>query len=430
MMRSRWLLLSGAVFGLSLVVVTARSALQGMTVGGKVPVFEVRRGAFIRKVTAEGNLEAVKATPLVAPMEAEGPLKIAWIVPDGSRVKADDIVVRFDPTDMERMLRDGQAEQRTAQSKIQGKTAVADGVIHNLDRDAEMARTELEYSSRFQSKDPEVFSRTQIIESEIDQRLAAERVANAEAVREIQEKLTKVDIDLLAIDRTKAELRIGQARKGLHALEVRAPHDGIVVLKRQWRGVPKVGDSAWSGMPLAEIPQLDVMEAVVFVLEADAGGLAVGRPATVVLEARLDRAYNAKVKKVAALAKPRVGWIPVQYFEVTLDLERTDPEIMKPGQRVRATLVLEEKQDVFSVPRAAVIEMEGKKVVYRRKGWGFEPVDVTLGPSALGNVVVLTGIEDGDVLALRDPTRPSGESSPQEGPGPAVPTRSAARGAP
>jgi len=428
-MGSRRLLLLGGGVGVGLAVVTALSALHGMTAGDRVPVFKVRRGAFIRKVTAEGNLRAVKATPLVAPMEAEGPLKIAWIVPNGSPVKADDVVVRFDPTDMEKMLADGQAERATAESKIQGKTAEADGIIHNLDRDAEMARTELEYSSRFQSKDPEIFSRTQIIESEIDQRLTTQRVENAEAVRKIREKLSKVDIDLLAIDRHKAEIRIGQARKGLAALEVRAPHDGIVVLKRHWRGVPEVGDSAWSGMPLAEIPRLDTMEVVVFVLEADAGGLAAGRPATIVLEARPDEAYNAKVEKVAALAKPRVGWIPVQYFEVTLALERTDPEIMKPGQRVQATLVLEEKQNVLSVPRAAVIDADGKRLVYRRKGWGFEPVDVTLGPSALGNVVVLTGIEEGDVLALRDPTRPFEESHPQEGPGPASSPRSAARAA-
>ena len=37
---------------------------------------------------------------------------------------------------------------------------------------------------------------------------------------------------------------------------------------------------------------------------------------------------------------------------------------------------------------------------------GFSPVDVTLGPAALGKVVIETGLKEKDVVALRDPTAP------------------------
>ena len=89
---------------------------------------------------------------------------------------------------------------------------------------------------------------------------------------------------------------------------------------------------------------------------------------------------------------------------------------MKPGQRVRATVLLESKDDVLSVPREAVIDEEGgARIVYRRSGGEFEPVKVRLGSSALGRVVIADGLEEGDVIALGDPTEP--ESGQETGNG-------------
>lgn len=388
-------------------------SLKGLVDSRGVPVFEVDRESFHRSVVAEGNLKAVDATPLTAPVEAQGPLKIAWIAPDGSRVAAGDVVVRFDPTDKEKELADGKADRATADEKIVKREAEQKATLRNLDRDAGHSRLELERARTFQSKDPEIFSRVEIIESQIDENLASRRVEHATSTRETKESLSRTDLALLAIERHKADLKIRQGERGLRSLEMTAPHDGILTLERDWRGnTPRVGETVWSGEPLAEIPDLTAMEAEVFVLEADAGGLTTGLPATVMLEAQPDRVYNAKVRRVDALAKPRFRGVPVQYFGLTLELERTEPAVMKPGQRLRATLALDERKDAFAVPREAIFEKDGKKIVYRRRGFAFEVVEVTLGPSALGRVVVERGLEKGDLIALRDPTRPAEEVRP------------------
>jgi RND family efflux transporter MFP subunit len=269
-----------------------------------------------------------------------------------------------------------------------------------------------------------------MIESEIDERLAGERKDHAEEVREIRRDLGGVELDLLGIERRKAEIKVQQAQEGLAELEVRAPHDGIFVLKEVWGRVPEVGAMVWGGNPIAEIPQLDVMDAEVFVLEADAAGLEVGLPAKVSLEAHPGRVYEATVKKVDALAKRRFNQVPVQYFAVTLELERTDPEVMKPGQRVNATLSLDERENAVTVPRQAVFEHEGRTVVYARRGGDLEPVEVELGPTSLGRVVIESGLEEGERIALCDPTRPARQpeaKEPGDQPGPTGTARSAAR---
>jgi len=371
---------------------------------GGVPTLVVARAPFARRVVAEGNLEAAEATPVTAPVDAEGQLKVAWLVPDGSHVKKNDVVVRFDPSEMERSLSDGISDRTTAESRIAGTRADTAGTIRNLERDARLARKELAAADRFKVDDPDVFSRQEIIRSEIDRDLAQKRIDTSDSVRSIREEVAKVDLDLLDIERRKAGIAIDRATKGLEALEIKAPHDGILVYKRDWRGdVTKVGDTVWPGEPVGEIPDLATMQAKVYVLEADAGGLAPGLPATVVVEAHPGREFPAKIKKVDTLAKRRTGWIPVQYFGATLELDATDAAVMKPGQRVRAVLSLDRQPDAISIPRNAVFEKDGKTVVYKRGGSGFAAVAVELGPAAVGRVVVTSGLNAGDVIALRDP---------------------------
>jgi multidrug efflux pump subunit AcrA (membrane-fusion protein) len=44
-------------------------------------------------------------------------------------------------------------------------------------------------------------------------------------------------------------------------------------------------------------------------------------------------------------------------------------------------------------------------VVYVQRGWEFEPVEVKLGVAALGRVVIESGLEEGDLIALQNPLR-------------------------
>jgi hypothetical protein len=185
-----------------------------------------------------------------------------------------------------------------------------------------------------------------------------------------------------------------------------APHDGLLLLEKKWTGETAfVGDSVWPGQKIAEIPDLSELEGKVFVLEADAGGLKPGLIARLSIEGRPGQNHAAKVKRVDALAKPREPQSPVKYFETILSLEKTVPEFMKPGQRVRAVIELEAADGVIAIPRGALFEKDGQRVVYRREGGGFVPVEVTVGRNSVALVVIEKGLRDGDRVALRDPSR-------------------------
>lgn len=370
-----------------------------------VPTYTAEPAQFARRVTAEGVLKAVKATPVSAPMNVPQSLRIASIADDGALVKKDDVVVTFDPTDFQKDLLGGNEDRASVTNKV-SKTVTLAGVTRvNLKRDANQAQDELIAAKQFKFDDAEVFSRYQRIESEIDQTLAGDKKEHAENVLGVRDKLSKADRDLLTIEEKKAGLKIRNAQQGLNALELRAPYDGILVLQRDWRGdIPRVGNNVWPGQTLGEIPDLHAMKAEVFVLEADAAGVAVGQKASVRLESNPSVPYSGKITQVDKLARPRFRGVPVQYFGVTVALDRTEPAVMKPGARVRAVLEIENRANVFSIPRQAVFEKEGKKLVYRKRDSHFEAVPVEIASSTPGRVVVTKGIARGDELALRDPT--------------------------
>lgn len=393
-----------------------------------VPVVRVERGDFVHEIQVEGMLRAETATPLTVPrLPRSGPMKLAWTAPDGSRVEKDDVVVRFDATELEKELHAGQADRKKAVNRRRQKEVEEGTALENLERDAHMAELQLEHSRSFQSTDTELYSRTEIIESAIDQELATQRKEHATESRALRQRSGRVELELLDLQRERADIAIERAEAGLDALEIRAPHDGIFVLTRRYGYAPQVGEQVYPGQPIGELPQLDRMKAVVYVLEADAGGVEPGVPARVVLESHPRDVHAGRVRNVAAVATRRTRYSPVQYFEVEVELERTDAEIMKPGQRVRATLVLQDQEDVITVPRDAVFrDATDQRIVHRASGGEFEPVVVELGATALGRVVVRSGLSEGDVIALVDPDRPlavGAREQPATGSGP-LPTGS------
>jgi HlyD family secretion protein len=417
------------VTGIAAVAVIARAAFFGIGAEDKnIPVFEVKAERFSRTVSAEGYLRPVKATPLTAPGEGRSML-IGWLAEDGAAVKKGEVVIRFDSNDVVRALADGKDDQAAALTRIQKERQSVDSALAERTRTAALTTEEIKRARELGKKDPRFFPRTEVIESEIDEALLGERLKQTQRARQVEQQLGKSRVALIAVDRQKVELQLAEANRTLKALEVRAPHDGIFVIQR-WGWTQRVlqaGDRAFPGMRIAEVATSDRMDAEISVLEADAGGLASGKRALLVLDARPDVTWKGKVKKVDPFPKPKSPEVPAQYFGAILSMEG-DTSKLKPGQRLQATLILDEVPQALVVPRQAVFQKDEGSFVHRRQGWrgGFVPEQVTLGPGTVGRVVVIKGLNPGDVIALRDPSKTADEavaspSGQRMGPGRAPP---------
>jgi HlyD family secretion protein len=377
-----------------------------------VPVFEVRPAPFVRTISAEGTLRPVKASPLTAPGEGRS-LIIAWLAEDGATVKKGDLVIRFDNDEAARALADGRDDHAAALARIDRERQQVGHALNERARTAALTKDEIAEAKELGKKDPRYFPRNEVIESEIDEALLTARLQQTEVAAGVEKRLGESRVALLAVDRQKADIQSKKAADMLRSMEVRAPHDGTVVLQRWGWGqrILQAGDRAFPGMRIAEVTMGDRMEAEVMVLEADAGGLVPGQRATVVLDARPDVPWQAKVKKVDPFPKAKHPDVPTQYFGAVLELEG-DTSAVKPGQRLEAKVVLDEVAEALVVPRQAVFRDQTGAYVHRlrRFGLGFEQARVSLGPGTVGRVAVTGGLQSGDRIALRDPRRSADEA--------------------
>lgn len=400
-------------------VVEKSAALEKAEIGAALPrepdvgVFLVVRSDFTHRVSAEGNLRATETTKISVPPTVRRRVRLAWIAAEGALLEQGDLVARFDSKTFESNLQEAEADLSSTGYEMARTEADSDIKLGEYDRDSSVADLELGFAERYELTDESIFSRNEIVEGAIDQELAQARLDHAQAMGGIQRELTATELAILEIEKRKANLKIEEARTGLGSLEVRAPHRGLLRLTRSRNGEsPTVGGEMWRGQEIGELPALEAMEAEVFVLEADAGGLVEGKPATVVVEAHPETVHAAIISRLEALAKPRFRGSPVQYFGVTLSFETTDLEVMKPGQRVRATLTLDALDAALVVPRQAVFQDGDRFWVYRREGSVFEAVQVEIGASSAALMVIAGGLAEGDVVALSEPP---GTESPLDG---------------
>ena len=93
---------------------------------------------FERTIPAEGYLKAEQATPITAP-PGNGRLKIAWIKDNGSSVKKGEVVVRFDRSEFERDLENGESDKKVANAKLGSEKLQSSNARANRERSADLA---------------------------------------------------------------------------------------------------------------------------------------------------------------------------------------------------------------------------------------------------------------------------------------------------
>jgi HlyD family secretion protein len=398
-------------------VLVLASATRCIDAPARVPTHVVGREPFRNEVLAFGRLRAVNSTPITVPPDLDQPMRIAWLAPTGP-VKRGDPVVIFDPTEIERQEQDGLSNRASAESKKRKAMAEGHRNQRELDLDHAVAVEQLRRAEDVEPADEQIFPRSTIIEGRIDRQLLQKRLSTNEAKREPARQLSEADVALADIERRKADVLVKQAARSLKSLKVVAPHDGILVFPLSWREeAAAVGDTVWAGQPVAELPDLTALEARVFVFEGDAGGLAVKKKAVVEIEGQPGLRFESEVSQVDALAKTQDRQSPVKFFETTIPLPSTAVSL-KPGQRVRALILVDDLRDAITIPRGALFEKDGRRIVYRLEGGRFTAVEVVVGRRSIGRVVVEKGLVPGDRIALNDPEpRPASAGEPAKAPG-------------
>ena len=187
---------------------------------------------------------------------------------------------------------------------------------------------------------------------------------------------------------------------------MRAPHDGVFVYEKNCGGLQvDVGTTVFPGNKIASIPNLDNMEAVLKVQEAEAVGLSRGQQVDLVIDAYPDRSLTGTVTGISATAQPIERDNPVKYFTVTVGLEQADPDWITPDAQVQARIHISKIDDTIAIPNQALFREQEQDWVWIRNGTKFELQKVTLGTRGANRSQVTNGLKTGDEIALYLPEK-------------------------
>jgi hypothetical protein len=159
----------------------------------------------------------------------------------------------------------------------------------------------------------------------------------------------------------------------------------------------QTGDSARAGQAVAQIPDLHHWEVSANIPELDRGHLNPGQKVTVRAAALAGRQFAGHIKSLGGTTGP--PWN--RSFECRIALDEAGPEL-RPGMSSNLVITVESLDNVLWVPSQAVFEVDGRTFVYLRGPEGFVPHDVALVRRSESQAV-LTGIREGDLVALSNP---------------------------
>ena len=400
------LLVAGVlIFGYRDVLSTRVNKLVMPTEEDPVPIASLSKQPFRLTVPTIGEIIGLGSTPVTTPATPSGSLKVAWLIPEGSFVAAGDPVIRYDSTDARLNLERQQNTLSANQERTKittGKNSTDEKVL-GLDRqDAEM---EYDYVMTVLPEDETIFAKWDIIEAKIDAGFAKERVGFLKNKTRTQQRIARSDQQILAIEKNQAQAEMSVAERTLNSLELKSPSAGLVLYRRDHRRDPQVGDESFPGQVLVEIVDLAVLQARVYVLERDGGRLAKGQEVVIRLDAVPEKEFHGSVRSAATIAQPLERNSPLRYFSCDVSISDAGADIkrIRPGMSLRGEVVLTKYDQCFVVPASAVTIKDKESVVYLQKGKTFVPKTVTTGLNSHGQAVILAGVEDGEVIALRNP---------------------------
>lgn len=393
---------------ISLLVLSGLLILVQVSCGGgdivKFTTVTVEKARFEITIPAVGELEAVTSTPIKVPVRVRGRQTIAWLAPENSVVKKGETVARFDAA----WYRDRVKRETYGIAKldldIRKRKGELDKERTDLQSEVDIMEVEKQLAEIYSARDEELYSLNEIIDDAISLEYLKTKTTHYQKKRGQLDRKITAEMQLLQLKRQTDEMKLSQYKSGLEMLDVKAPHDGVFVYVRNWRGEePRVGMNVWRGYELGKLPDMSQMAAKLYVLESEAGGLKTDLQVTVELDSHPGRLFKGKITKVEAMAKSRERESTIKFFEVKASLEKTIPEIMKPGNSVRAVIYVAQQDDVIAVPNQALFFEEEKAFVNVKNGSGFEKRPVELGIRSLTRTVVSNGLEEGEKILLGTP---------------------------
>ena len=363
--------------------------------------FRVEKRKFSQTLRLNGTTMAAHSFAVLAPkLEGAqvGSMVITKIAPGGLPVKRGDLLAEFDPQAQEKDYLDkkstydnlvGQVAQKQAEEAI--ARAKDDTALKQAEDELKRAQLELQRN--------EIVSR---IDAEKNQEAADEAQVTLKQLKEtyqLKRAAAAAAIHILEIQRDRAHEAMRFAQGNAAKMTVHSPMDGVVVLNTIWlggrMGTVQTGDQVRPGVPFMAVVDPSQMEVRVELNQVDVLRVYPGLHAKMHLDAYPGIAFGATLEDLSPLGHIGQFTESVRTFTTRFSIQGNDSRLL-PDLSAALDLDLSSEENVLAVPRQCIEFDAGKAFVWVKGTGSFAKREIKVGPSSDAEVVVLSGVQEGD----------------------------------
>jgi HlyD family secretion protein len=387
--RRLWIIVGGA---LALIVVLVFLGGRGST--ARVAVVDVKRESLSSVVSTNGKVEPV--TP--HSFRARYPTFVARVsAVEGQQVKRGQLLFSLDDTEVQADLAQARADLAAQQealnvAKAGGYASQAAKAAADLQK-AQASRDQLRRDNESLTKLVEEKAATseELQQNRLQLTQAEADVQATEKVKQTLEKQAKLDEGRVALQVEHSRATVSDLQERLDSAHGTAPFDGTLY------SLPiHQGDFVKAGDLLAEMADLHQVRIRAFIDEPELGQIDVNQPVEILWDAHPDRVWNGKTeilpKQVVTRGTRSVGEMLCSVTNDRLDL--------LPNTTVDVRIHVSERPSALVVPRGAVSIEGDNRYVFRVQDNRLHRVSIKVGIANPTSMEVLSGLNEGDVVAL------------------------------
>jgi HlyD family secretion protein len=382
---------------LAVLVTAVFVVLVLVAVRGKpavVPIVNITRADVSQTIASNGKVEPIE--PMIA--RAEFPTFVSKVSAiEGQAVHRGQVILRLDSSDIQAQLAQARADLITAETSLrnaQGGGAPAD--VADLQSNLVAERADVASLQQAQTQLQQLFVKQAVTKDDVDKNTTALEKARArlQALEQRQQAMQQQS----GSDAQQAQLRVQQDQAQMSSLQeklrsatVTATADGTLYSLPVHEGdFVKVGDE------LADLADLHQVRVRAFIDEPDMGMLQPGQTVQVAWDALPGRMWIGKTEEIPKQVVPRDRR---SVAELLCSVDNSKLELL-PNTNVDVKVLVHQSKNALVVPRGAVREENGQRFVFVFNGEEVKRRNVTLGVANASNYEVISGLQEGDRVAV------------------------------
>ncbi len=344
----------------------------------------------IKKVTESGTVEPVISIDIKSELAGE---VVGFFVEEGENVKKGQrlVVIRPEPDEA----------QKVAQAKASIKSKQLD--LEDAERD--LRRKEALFEKGFIAEQDVEDARKQYENSKIQLQLAEKQLW---AMLGGESKVNVENIEL----------------EGTENITLTSSIDGVVTSinveegEKITSGTQAIGGGGTAIMTVADLSEMLVKASI---NEVDVGKLEKGQEVKIGFDAIRGVVYRGKVRRISPSGAEEDNLV---VYPVEVEILNSDERI-RPGMTADLDIIIGKVENVLSIPKHAVVNRNGKSMVFVREGGKVTSKQVITGLDDNIKIEIDSGLSEGDTLLISGELKstdirifgPGGGNPPGGGPG-------------